>query len=67
MVVDEVELASPLEHLGNVQTLPNLGIQAVILGIGPRAGPGERRLRDGVGRREQGDRDTARKQAFGQE
>ena len=62
MVVDEIELASPLEYLGNVQTLPDLGIQGVVFGIGPRTGPGERRLRDRVGRGEQGDGDTARKQ-----
>ena len=67
VVVDQIELVGPLEHLRDVQALPDLGVQAVILGVRARAGPGEHGLRDRVGRGEQRDVHAARDQALGQE
>ena len=67
VVVDQVELAGPLEDLRDVQALPDLGVERVVFGIRARARSDQRRLRDRVGRREQRDRDAASDQALGQQ
>ena len=67
LVMNEVELARALEHMGDVKHLPHLGVDAGVLRIGRRADAGELRRGRAVLRGEQRHVDAARHQRLGQQ
>ena len=67
LVVNEVELAGALEDMGDVEHLPDLGVDGRVLGIGRRADTGELARGPAIQRGEQRDVDAARDQRLGQQ
>ena len=67
LVMNEVELGGAFEHMGDVQHLPHLGVDAGVLRIGCRADAGELARGRAVLRGEQRRVDAARHQRLGQQ
>ena len=67
LVVDEIELARALEDMGDVEQLPDLGVDGRVFRVGTRTDARERGRRDRVGGGEQRDVDAARDERLGEQ
>jgi len=67
VIMNQVEFGGPLKHGGNVQTLPNFGIEALIFRVGTRADGCQPGLGERVSRSEKGHLKAALNQALSQQ